>query len=235
MNKLFCALLLTLVALSGDLALSAEPAENSKLSIRGDRSKLDFAGQIYRYWGNASVSQAGLSIHADKIVARKNEGGQTQQISFSGAPVKMEQTSTDKAGSMLLTAKTLEYRVESDEITATTEVSLTQKQSNDQYFNLEAAQAHILRKNSINLRATGTPLKLVIIQTGRDPINALAEQMLFNEATQQFELTGGVQLSTAREKIKAHKILYNANTQILQIPENKEQQSEMTQTIEEQP
>ena len=235
MTKFFCALLLTIVALSADRALSAEPAESTKLSIKGDRSKLDFAGQIYRYWGNASLSQADLSIQADDIVARRNADGQAQQINFSGTPVKMEQPASGKTGSLLLTARTLEYRVASDEINATTDVTLIQKQSKLQYFELTAAQAQILRSNSMNLQAKGNPLKLVISQAGREPINAQAEQLLFDEATQQFELTGGVLLSTERENIKAHKILYNANTQILQIPENKEQQSEMTQTIKGQP
>lgn len=163
-------------------------------------------------------------INGDEIRAIKNANGDLTQLNIKGNPVVMKQVENNNVS--VLNAKSLKYDYSNKSTTANQNVIFKQ-QSQSGSFDIKAYSLELSDNQALQLRATGTPIDIIITQPGQDPIKATAEQLNYNGEDETFHLKGDVVMTTQQETIKAHVISYNAAKQLLQMSRTKDNQVEL--------
>lgn len=215
-------------------------AESQQWKITSDSSSLDIANQTYQWSGNAHFSSGSLSISGDEIKEIRSLNGDTRQVSILGSPASFEQQIPVHASDNLtqlvkLAANKIAYDLNQQQVEANGDVSLMKMQKDDDYFLIAGSSLELVQKPHLQVAMTGSPLKIVIQQPEKPAFNATASSIEFDEVSHIFTLSGDVELNTGREKITAEKILFDSQSQRIEIPKADSQQVNMIKEQEKMP
>ena len=219
-----------------------DAAEKTAFKISSDSSKHDFANQIIIYKGNAIFTTDSTSVSGEEIRAY-NSAQELKNIRVTGQVAKLSQYQQNLKQLTQLSANTINYQLENNLIKASNNITITQRtasntnwktskndNSSENHFTAQG-QTLELQSSPLNiLTMSGNPLQLTISQPNQATLTIEANEMTYNQLSQQFELVGDVTVSTGRDNIKTAKVFYNGKTRVLQLPETQGQRVEMTQT-----
>jgi lipopolysaccharide transport protein LptA len=209
-------------------------AQETNFKISSDSSTIDLTNKIMTYKGNTIFTSDEISITGDELSVFKKEDD-SRNLKVLGSPVKLLQNSASLSQIIELYAENIEYNLSKKDIWAKNKITLNQKTidalipKNNRFFKVLADELSFSSDSQGVIKMKGSPLQVSISQNQQSPLTATANELLYDQKTQAFELIGNVFLSTERDTIRAEKILYDGK--IIQIPESQNQPVQMTQTI----
>ncbi|TQV89788.1 LptA/OstA family protein [Aliikangiella coralliicola] len=202
-------------------------SRESDWGITSESSVFDLANRVLRYTGNAKFTSENVRVAGNQIETNSKNRGETESIKISGHPAHF--TFNDPSNKKIdFTAENINYVLKTESINARGNIELNLRENANNQVKISSQKLSFASLPSGLLTAYGNPLEVTISQP-ESTLKATASELVYNQKTQQFELTGKVKLTTERETIKAHKIHYNGETRVMQIPKSPNQQVEMTQ------
>ncbi len=239
MNKIIKNLLISLaiycLCLSDIKDLYAE--ENAidyipqNIVLKSDHSKMDGKTGILEYCGNAILTQGTLTLKADCITG-KRENGTYAFITAKGKPAILTQENVVKQEKLLVKANLIEYKVPLQQFFIIEHAKL--KLTNKDKDSLEIDADKIVLDNSQELSrdiiASGKPLQIELMKLGKTDLKAKSRKLHFNTGTSKLKLSEDVIANLELGQITAGTFDYNSETKVSSFEKSGDEQVEIIQT-----
>lgn len=204
-------------------------SQSTDWKIKSNSADIDYQKNQISYLADAVFSDQNLSIHGDEILSQASSKKQDEYVEVKGRPAYLVQKDDKKLGTVEVWANSVKYQTKSKIITALEQVRFKQKSISQGEFTISGNKFVITQAKQYELFATGTPLTVSIKKTGEAAINAKANELRYQQQTQELELIGAVTLIRQRSNMTAEKIFYNIHTGTLRIPKSSKRQLNLVQ------